>query len=237
MTAPAAIGHNSQLEGRQHELLETGKQWFDRYPEIDTQEVSDICSDYISQVRAFKKEVESSRKAQKAPVIEQGKAIEAYYKGLTADLATIEAALKERQTTFLKIGQDRLAQERREAEERARKEHEAAEEAARKLAESQSFDDMKQAEDAQGRADDAQREADEAASKRATAKGDLAPRSMSLRTSYSAEIVNYDLALEHYRNHSNVREAIQAIANGEARHTKGTMNVPGVKVITTQQAV
>ena len=231
------IGHNSGFAARSADLLATGKRWFDEIIEIKDQKTADICSDYINQVRAFIKEVEKSRKEMKAPVLERGKQIDAEHKAFYTDLETIVSTLASRQTAYLQEVQRRQDEERRAAEEKARQEAIAAEEARKKAEEENSFDATKLAEEAERKAEAAAEQAEAAEQQKAQAKGDLAPRAMSLRTSYSARVTDYDLALEHYRNHPNVRATIDTIANGDARHHKGEIKIPGVEIITTQKAI
>lgn len=236
MNVQATIGHNSGLEIRQAELLETGKKWFDQYPKIESQNVSDICSSFIAQVRDYKKEVEASRKALKEPILEQGRSIDAYHKGLTTPLEKIEQALKDRQTLFLQEEQRKIDAARRAAEEEARKQAEEAARIEQQAAEANTFDALQAAEEAKAKAEAAAKVA-QSADTRAKAKGDFANKAMSLRTSYHAEITDFAAALNHYKNHPSVREAVQKAADNEARTTKGTVSIPGVKVSTTQQAV
>lgn len=65
------------------------------------------------------------------------------------------------------------------------------------------------------------RAAAQAANRAARAKpqvrGDLGTRAAGLRPTYSAEIVNYDLVLWGFRNHPDIKEAVETLANAYAR--------------------
>jgi hypothetical protein len=59
---------------------------------------------------------------------------------------------------------------------------------------------------------------------------------IGLKTVYTAQIVDYKVALRHFSTHPNVKALIQDLANGVVRATKGSQEIPGVKVIEERKA-
>jgi hypothetical protein len=59
---------------------------------------------------------------------------------------------------------------------------------------------------------------------------------IGLKTVYSAEIVDYKAALLHFAGHPNIKALIQDLANGVVRATKGTQEIPGVRVVEERKA-
>lgn len=234
------LGHNNPppdihpLDERRTELLEEGDLLFDTL-DVEDEEGKTIAADYINDVRAHTKAVTATHKADKAPHWAECQAVDATKKSRLKGLDGIVDKLKRKLGEQLRKEQaelDRIAAQERANAERTRLEAEALMNAA---IDSGGSADVREAEEAIEQSATADYSAKATAGQRAQTSGD--GRAMSLRTGYSAEIVDFAKALEHYKDHPNVREVIQTIANGEARHTKGTMNVPGVKVITTSQAV
>ena len=77
---------------------------------------------------------------------------------------------------------------------------------------------------------------------RVRVKGDLAPRAIGLREYWSAEIVNWKLAGQHYKKEPRVikgyRDAVQAVANKDAERLKDPAKAPpGVEFHKREQAI
>ena len=64
--------------------------------------------------------------------------------------------------------------------------------------------------------------------------GTGAGRTVGLRTTYKAEILNWAFAIKHFGDAPEVREVVQRLADAEARRQKEALAIPGVRVITTQ---
>jgi hypothetical protein len=61
-------------------------------------------------------------------------------------------------------------------------------------------------------------------------------RKAGLKTVYEANIEDWGIAAAHYSDHPDMRALVQKLANADARNSKGTMQVPGVKMFEDRRA-
>lgn len=246
------LGHNNPpsefqaafdtVKGRVEKIAEVGNRWLTERPEITDADMAGKCTDFIAQVNAALKDVEAARRAEKKPHEDAAKAVDARFRPLGDLLGKIKEMLQPRLTAWLRKEQDRIAAEKAEAERKAREAQQEAERKAREAEEAA----QKPGADALGAAIAAEeakkRAAEEAKSAatpiRAQAKGDYGTRAASLRTYYSAQIVDVMKALRAFKDHPDVVAALQKAANEAAREAKGDLSKApsGVVFVAEQRA-
>ncbi len=119
---------------RRDELLAGVSRFHDATADgIDNAETQAKAGDFVRQIKQEAKQVEGLRTTAKAPVLDAGKVIDAFFKAITSPLDVAAAGIEKKMTTYARAEADR---KRREAEEAAKaaaeKAARAAEEAARK---------------------------------------------------------------------------------------------------------
>lgn len=179
------IGHNQppsdgeafriELETRHNDLLDRRTalvEAADRVPEtIEDEETAGKAADFIKQLTAHEKAADRARVDEKAPYLERGKWVDAFFK--TVAVAEI-AGIKKRVTGLLTTYQQKVAaEERRRREEEERRQREEAERARREAEEraaaAQTDEELESAVEAEQEAEAAQERADRA--ERATQAG------------------------------------------------------------------
>lgn len=238
-TAIASIGHNAPPPLEAHrlhieELMENARQFLDGEP-ITTQGQADAVGKLLAMLREARKGAEDARTAEKAPHLEAGRAVDAAWKPLTESVATAEGIAKKALAPFL-------------VAEQARKDAEAAE--ARRIAAEAAERARKEIEDANAGADLAAREraeetvkaADAAAKEAAKLEGSRAkvaggPRAVSLRSVWTATLVEPVEALKHYR--ATQPDALKAWLSDQADADvrAGSRSIPGFSITEDKVAV
>lgn len=242
---PVSIDFEAAFEtvkARIGKIAEVGNKWVTERPEITDAEMAGKCTDFMAQVNAALKDAEAARRAEKKPHEDAAKAVDVKFRALGATLEKIKELLQPRLTTWLRKEQDRIAAERRQAEDAARKAREEAE-AAQRLAEDAAKKPGADVIGAAVAAEDAKKRAEEAAKlgatpMRAQAKGDFSSRAASLRTYHSAKIVDVMKALRAFKDDAGVLAALQKAADAAARDARGDQSKApsGVEFVSDQRA-
>lgn len=225
------------LKARTDTLVATANQWLGTVKTITDADTAQACDSFLSQVRAELKATDETRKAINKPWADATAANNARFATLTTLLTTAETLLKPLKEGWLKRERDRLDAEKKVAEEVALKALQEAEDA-RKVQAAAIAPTVEAAlavETAQAAADTALKGLDQAECAKPLVKGDLSFRASGLRTHWSAEVTDWKLAGSWYLQYASVREAIQQLANADARTQKAALNVPGVKPVSVEK--
>lgn len=201
--------------------------WFDG-ADIKNEAQADEVSRIIDAARKGKTRFDNDRKAEKQPHLDAGKAVDEAWKPLTAAIDRVTEVAKGVLTPWLiaqeKVKREREAETRRSADEAAAAARKAAEEADGSLAAAKARDAaIQEAEAAQARAVRAERD-------KAGAKGVGMARTVSLRTTWRAEVNDRRALLNHVaKNRPDDLDAF--LAEWAAREVRtGAREVPGVNV-------
>lgn len=234
------------IMNRWNQFLKVADKWINDRSEIKDKATADKCADFIAQMNAIKKDAEKERKDEKAPVIAQGKAIDAKYNSVKKEIEGVTAKLKSRQDAWLKAEDERIKAEQakqREAEaEAARKAEEARRKAEELAAEADAgnlegsavstIEAQRQAEAAEEELAEAQKRAKQAMATKAKAGGTNnvsgKRRSASLRTYWEAEITNPKLAAVALADNPRVQEILLSVAK-EMQRGDRSLTLPGVR--------
>lgn len=232
------------LRQRVEDLTATANRWLTERPEITDEEMAGKASDFMEQVNKSLRKVEAERKEKKQPHIDAGKAVDGRYNPLKAPLQKIKDLLEPRIRAWLKAKEERIAEEKRQAEEEALKAMQEAEDAkkAAEAAEGDVIGNAVAAEEAEAKADEALKEVSRVAQP-ARAKGDYGQRATGLRTVYRARVTDALAVLTHCYRRGNVAdvdaivELAERLASAHMRATKGTAEIPGAEPVTERKAV
>lgn len=208
--------------------------WLGSVKEITDADTAKACDDFLGQLKSELKAVDEDRQAKVRPHLDAQKAINAAFETPKALLDTAIRLLNPLKTAWLKREQDRIAAEKKAAEDEALRQLQAAEDLKRQSG--TSVEATVAADQAQKQADAAVVQAHNLSKQKATVKGDYATRASSLRSYWSADIVDYPKALQHYANHPEVRAVIEKLANADARTHKDALAVPGLRAIEDKRA-
>lgn len=227
------LGHNNppQEFARVDSLVETADRWKEERKVIETDEIADKAAAFLNQLRDEAKEIEKTRKAEKQPHIDAGKAVDAKFKTQVERLTASANIIKGILTPYL----EKKEAERQEAERKAQAEALAAQKAADEAAKKAKGIDAEIA--AAAAADNAaqmQKDAHQIATSRVGVSSSMGGRAVSLRTVKTGEIVDQSKVYRKFKNAPSVIEALQKLVNAEVRAGR---TVPGVKVIEERSAV
>lgn len=239
MSDSATIGHNSLVpfKKRVDDLVDGANKWLAAVPVVQTDEQATRLDDFIKQADAEFKACEAERKAINKPFDDAIAANNDLWRPLATALKTINDLLKPKRTAWLQLMQKRRDDETARKAAEAAALQKAAEEAAKKAESAGTVQDVMAAQEAAKKAEAANEAVNQAVNTKATVKGDYAQRSSSLRTFWSATITDFDRALEHYKADPKVRDAVQSLADADARKFKAALNVPGVAAKSEEKAV
>ena len=233
---PRAVSGNNlpPEEARVNDLVANANRWLAERPELTDQEMADKCSAFIDQITAMLKDLDKQRRAEKKPHEDAAKAVDARFKPLTALLEKAKDLLKPKLTAWmLKLQRDRDEAARLAREEAQRK----AEEAARAAEEAEKATDVVgasvAAEEAARAAEEAEKQAAKAEKAPVNLQSAMGARTKSLRTVWRARVTSHAKALWHFRDHPDVIDVIERLANAEARaeaaKNEGISTIPGVE--------
>ncbi|HVY51878.1 MAG TPA: hypothetical protein VHA07_10010 [Devosia sp.] len=233
----AVIGANNppepiefeRLSVEANERIDVANRWLTERPEITDAEMADRAAGFEAQLRGTTKALDDARRAEKKPLEDQLKAIDARYRPLTDLLAKAKDMIVARRNAWLRAEEVRLAREKAAAEAEARRRREEAaaaqrraEEAARQAG-ADALRAQQAAEDAARRAAAAEQVAAKAPEK-AVIKGDYTARAVGLRSNWTAVVTDEAAALRSYGKHPVVRkaalEAALKLAIAEAKAAK-----------------
>jgi soluble cytochrome b562 len=227
MNATIGMGHNqgppfdeallAELTDLAKKQAAAGDAW-NAAPPVEDEATEGKLADYLSGLGASIKRIEDARKAAKQPHLDAGKAVDDAFNPLKKALEARQGAVKWKLGEWLKV-----KKQRQEAEARA----------AREAAQT---DDAVEAERKAAAAAVAQKAAAKAAEpvKTQAKSGTGAGRTIGMRTTYKAEILNWAFALKHFGDAPEVREVVQRLADAEARRQKEALAIPGVRVIKSE---
>lgn len=220
----APIGHNlpeSDYDRLRIEIeseIETTAPFLAR--PVETQEDADKCSTWARRVGLLAKQADEARETEKAPHLAAGREVDDRWRPVITDAKDLTARLKKHVEGF-------LIRKKREAEEAARKAREEAE-ALRREAEMSTVDEDERA-DMIVKAQDIERAA-------AEPKRPIAGRPnmrVSLRKKVRARIVDYGAAHLALRDHRDMRELVEQLAN---RAVKAGVPLAGVEAEEYEEA-
>lgn len=265
-----AMGGNNppdNLElGRAAEIITTANQWLADVPEITDTAAATAAQEHVEKLRASKKDLAAAQKGELAPIEAAAAEVKTKYRG---PLESLEAALKkllelsgawivrernrvaaekaaqEAEARRLREEAARLERERLEAERKAEEERRQAEEAGAPDTSGTALEaERDEASEAAAAAAAAARSAEKAAARRVepvTIKSAAAPRAMTLRAYWRAEVTDEAEAIKSFEAHPDVRraclEAALKLANERARATKDEAAAPpGFRFIKEERA-
>lgn len=231
---PEPIDPFDAIKRRVEDLVKAANEWLASVPEITDETTATACDSFLSQVKAEIKALDEDRKAINEPHRKAIAENDERFRPITAMLKKVQDLLSPKKTAWLKREQERIAEERRKAEEEALRKLQEAEAAAAK--EPTTVEEAVAAEEKIKAAESAIKMADRLAKAKAQVKGDLSARASGLRTYWHARITDYQAALKHYGEHPKVREVVQSLADADARTQKDALNVPGVEAYSDQKA-
>lgn len=242
-TYNAEMGHNnppsedtrSPAQKRVDDLMAAANTWLSTVTEITDAETAKACDDFLQQVKDEAAALETERKAFNKPLEDQVKTNNDSFRPLTALLAKAKDLLTPLKTKWLKREQDRIAAEKKAAEDEALRKLQAAEDARRAAA--TSVQAAVQADEAQRAADTAMVAFEAVSKAKAQVKGDWVPRSSGLRTYWSAVVIDQRKAVNHYVDHPKMVVLVQELANADAREMKDKLDIPGVQPKSEERAV
>lgn len=240
----AGIGHNNgpvfntdvveAFAKEVADIADAASEWAST--EITTQTQAGLCKDFLDTARGKLKEIEDRRKAEKQPFLDAGREIDAAFKRLTDTIEKAGKLAKASLEVYLKE-QQRIADERRRAEQEAARK--AAEEAERErmIAErNRNAAAMVEAEEKAKAAEEAQKAAEAEARAKVSSATGTGKSSTSLRTVRSARLRNINQAMLHYRGKAEMEETILRLANADIRASKGAaIEIPGIEIIEEQK--
>ncbi len=241
----AEIGHNQPPDefGRLTEeidgLMKTSIKWED--PElVMTVENAANADDFKKLLLGAARDCKAAHKEEKAPSLEEGRIVDAKWKGLTVRLDVARGVVGGLLTEWLAA--EKRRKEKIEHEERLRAEQ-ARRDADRLAQAAKNADEAEKARQAQERARQDAVEVERAAAEGPKVKGSMGGRSTSLRTSYHAVITDQDMAYAFFRRAPSVEEAIEKAANAFIHAAENedyrllVKRIPGVTVKTEETAV
>lgn len=239
-TQTPGIGHNEPdaleaLKDRASRIVEAANIWLNKVPVIESEDIATKCEDFLGQISAEIKAVESARTEALKPLKDETETINTahhalHHSGKKSGLLDVcKKLLAAKKTAWLQKKEAERREAERKAEEEALKKMQEAEEAAKKAEAAETVEDVMAAEQAQADADQSVKDFEQVSKSRVTVKGNYSNRASGLRSSWRSEITDFDAALNHYRDHPKVHDVIKHLADADARSPdKRTQDVPGV---------
>lgn len=229
---PHEIGHNAPpdefnlLRENIDDAAAQALKWLADVKELKTQEDADRAANWRDSLNKLKKKADERRKAEKEPLQDAVKAMEAKYAPTIAKAETTAATLRDALTGYMRrqeeIEKKRIAEERRKIEEERKRleaERAAAIEADVFLAATEpELPPMPEPEKA----------------KPIRVGGQLG-KATSFRTVVKAEVKDHTLALAFFANHPDIVAAVEKLCAAEAR-SKTRHLIPGVEFTETKVA-
>jgi hypothetical protein len=219
--AAKAAAERSAEDKRVADLIANATEWAKEYPKIETEEVAVAATDWLDQLDKDWDKIEAKRVAERAPLNERLKAIQAEYTPWLTRISICREAIRGPHSAY-KL----LAEQQRKAREAAAKR--AAEEAQRRA------DQLEEQAKAGGPnviaatilAREATQEADQARKvaaavpKRTQIRGNLGGRTHSLRTVWMVDIHEIEKTFERYKGRREVKELLHSLALADVRNPR-----------------
>lgn len=242
--AEAGLGHNKgpafnveavdALTTEANEIADAASEW--AKIEIATETKAGELKDFLDTARAKLKEIEDRRKVEKQPFLDAGRDVDTAFNRVKDIIERAGKLAKAPLETYLKE-QQRIADERRRAEQEAARK--ASEEAARErlIAErNRNAAAIIEAEEKTKAAADAAKAAEAPARAKVSSATGTGSNRTGLRTHRSAQITNINQAMLHYRGHADLAACITRLANADIRAAKGAkITIPGIDIIEEQK--
>lgn len=245
LTSPS-LGHNrpppvdpdtlADLVSRTDQFMQASTDIRKYVAPLQSEEHARMLTDHIFGLRGLKKQVDTARKAAKAPFDEGAKVVQETFNPILERIDRALAAMLDVQTEFINR---KAAEERERKAEDARRAEVARLEAmakAEEAAKSRDIDQEAEAARLQKEADDL---AKEAAREKKVSVGSAtgAGRTIAMVTVREAEIVNINLLFIHYRTRPEVTETLLRLANADIRSKDVDESaIPGIKINERQVA-
>jgi hypothetical protein len=228
---PKTLYEHSQE--RVGELVETANRWAVERPKISDDEMASKAKDFLTQITAELKAIDSECRDERAPFEKESKAIAARYKELATLLEAVDKILRPRLKAFAVEKQRQIDEANAKAAADAKKLREDAE-AARVAALQQSANVVQAVvvADQLAAAAIVAEKAAKAAPKTARIQSSFGGRASGLRTTWSAEITDWDQVYLNFSEHIRVREVLQSLANEAVRGGAGRDGRPGIPGVT-----
>lgn len=223
--------HKAKLEKFSQASIEWSK-----IDEVKDEAMAERLTDFVAGTRKFYGAVEKDRKAAKEPHFAAGKSVDLVFGKITGPTKTMGEKAKALLGKYMIKKAKIEAAEKAEQDRIARAEEDAA---LKKLAEAEKSGDVLAEQAAVERIETAQVQREEAAkpvsTKVASATG--GGRTVSLRTTRSAEITNINLLFMHYKNHPDIFATLTRLANADIRAKDvDETKIQGINIIETKAA-
>ena len=211
------------------DLIEAATKWAEQYPTIEDEGIAAACTDYLNQLDEHWTAFDERRKAEREPHNKALKAIQDKWLPRLERIDICRRALRPLKQAYLKLKDARLKAEReaaaRQAAEAQHRADQLAEQA--KAGGPNAIGQTIVALEATQEAERA-RQAVAALPQRAQVRGTLGGRTHSLRTVWTADIVEIDKTFAHYKGRAEVKDLLRRLANADAR--AGIRHIPGCHV-------
>lgn len=240
-----AVTPYDALKARVDELVANAERWIAERKVIENEEQAKAAGLFLAQLRDALRDGEKQRKADKQPFIDAGKRVDDAYAKLATLIEKCGKAMKAKTDDWLQREQKRIEAERIEAKRKADEAARQAEEI-RKAAEAAkqtggpSIEAEAMAEEAEKdrvRAAEAARKAEKEKPKIAAGTG---IRTVANVTVWELVVTDYALALEAFKDHEWVKDAVERAAKERLRGTpaeaKPTLTIPGCNITSRQES-
>jgi hypothetical protein len=214
------------------------KNWCDGEP-LSNQDQADEVTRLVASASDLEKEIEGTRKAEKEPHLEAGRAVDALYNPLKERADKIAKLAKRALTPWLEAVKAENQRKEREAREEAERAARELQEAHKRARQSSDFVDEDKLAEAEEAAKEAERMAKQAARAKATSTG--GGYVAKLRKFWMVNIVDRRELLAHYfNNREDFREELKALlqkfAENDVRQG-GVRVLPGCSIWDEERAV
>lgn len=228
---------HAELSAHVAVFCDAAGKWLD-IKTVQNAEQAERLTDFVTGARGLYKRVEDARKEAKKPWDDLGSIVQLTYSPLGSKVKIIAEKMKAMQADWLSRESARIAKEKAEAEAKARAEREAAEKAA---AEAQARNDIAgqvEAEEALKAAAKAEKQAAKPVKAQAgTATG--GGRTMSLRKTKHARVINRRACFAYFQNDPAVAELLERLATAAVRSgdiTSDTATLAGIEIYEKETA-
>lgn len=212
--------------------LASAKAWLAEHPVAKTKTEADLARNLQAEILSLNKQADAMHKAEKAPILAAGEAVETKF-GFRKIAKTFADALKSVYEKFAVAEEDRL---RKEAQARFEVERRAAEIARREVEMQREKLRRDNPIQALTTPEPELPEIPHAPDAVKVNVGGGIGRAAGLKSVWVAQIEDYDLALHHFKNSPDIREALEKLVNAVVRAQKGAAEIPGVKVLEQRKA-
>lgn len=216
------------------EIADAASEW--AKVEIATETKAGELKDFLDTARAKLKQIEDHRKVEKQPFLDAGRDVDTAFNRAKDIIERAGKLAKAPLETYLKQ-QQRIADERRQAQQEAARRATEQAERERLIAErNRNAAAIIEAEEKTKAAADAARAAEAPARAKVSSATGTGSNRTGLRTHRSAQITNINQAMLHYRGHTDFAACITRLANADIRAAKGAkITIPGIDIIEEQK--